>query len=457
MKKFLLAKSWTAVHDNDVDAFIPEIWAQESLMILENNMVASNLVHRAFENEVAEYGDVVNTRRPQIFTGKRKTDADNVTIQDANATNVPVPLNQHVHVSFMIKDGQQSKGFKNLVNEYLRPAVLAMAETIDQIVLTQAYRFRGINAGKLGTAVDKAAVIAAREAMNSAKVPMSGRNMIVTPGVEGDLLNIADFVNAEKVGDDGTALREGSVGRKFGFDFYMCQQTPQISVGNSTTSTALTANAAAGATALVVTAFGAGAHPVGAYLTVAGDMTPQRITAIDDATETITVTPGLKYAATAGAAVTIYTPGAVNNAGGYDANWIKAITTNTFTVAPRRGQLVSFGTAAGEYAEVNTPSITSSELDIPLTASIANGAAVNVGPAGSYCFGFHRNALALVVRPLAMPESGTGARAFVADYNGLAIRVVITYNGEKQGHLVTVDLLCGTAVLDTSLGMVLYG
>lgn len=457
--KNLNLKVWNTVYD--LDAFVPEMWAQESLMILENNLVAANLVHRDFENSVANYGDVVNTRQPQNFVGKRKTDDDEVTIQTASATNVPVPLNQHVHVSFLIKDGQQSKGFKNLIAEFLQPAVLAMAETIDQITLSQVYRFRTNSAGKLGTTVDKAATIAAREVMNTNKVPMSGRNMIVTPGVEGDLLNIADFVNAEKVGDDGTALREGSIGRKFGFDFYMCQHAPQIAAGNSTTTTALTAAAAAGATSLTVTAFAAAGHPVGAYLTVAGDMTPQRITAIDDATETITISPGLKYAsASATAAVTIYTPGDVNQAvapTGYALGHIGDIGTTIFTVAPKSGQLVSFGTAAGEYATIGTPTTTTMALDRPLTAAVADAAAVNIGPAGSYCFGFHKNALALVVRPLALPEAGTGARAFVADYNGLSIRVVITYNGEKQGHLVTVDLLCGVATLNTNLGMVLYG
>lgn len=453
----LLAKVWNTVYENDLDAYIPELWAQEGLMILENNMIAANLVYRDFENVVANYGDVVNTRRPQNFSGKRKTDSDTVTIQDANATNVPVPLNQHVHVSFLIKDGQQSKGFKNLVAEFLKPAVLAMAEIIDQIVLVQSYRFRATNVGKLGTAVDKTTVIAAREALNVNKVPMSGRNMIVTPGTEGDLLNIADFVNAEKVGDDGTALREGSVGRKFGMDFFMCQQTPQVAAGSTTVATALTSNCAAGTTVLPITAFGPGAYTVGQYLTVAGDMTPQRVTVVNDGAETLTVSPGLKYAAVTGAVVTTYTPGTVNFGAGYAAGWIKPVVTGTFTVAPKKGQLISFAGAAAEYGAVNTPTTTSLELDVPTTAALANGDLVNVGPAGSYNFGFHRNALALVVRPLAMPEAGTGARAFVANYNGLSLRVVITYNGEKQGHLVTVDLLAGTAVLDTNLGMVMYG
>ena len=79
----LFAQAWKPVYANDNDSFIPEIWANESLMILQNQMVMGNLVHRDFSDEVASFGDVVNTRRPNDFTSKRKTDADNVTVQDA--------------------------------------------------------------------------------------------------------------------------------------------------------------------------------------------------------------------------------------------------------------------------------------------------------------------------------------------------------------------------------------
>lgn len=70
-----------------------------------------------FEPIVASFGDVVNTRRPGEFQAKRKTPADSVTVQDATSTNVQVPLDQHLHVSFLIKDGEESKAFKDLVNE----------------------------------------------------------------------------------------------------------------------------------------------------------------------------------------------------------------------------------------------------------------------------------------------------------------------------------------------------
>ena len=81
---------------NDNDALIPELWANESLAILEENMVMANLVHRDFSPLVASYGDVVNTRRPSEFGTRRKAQSDSVQNQDASSTNVQVPLNQHI-------------------------------------------------------------------------------------------------------------------------------------------------------------------------------------------------------------------------------------------------------------------------------------------------------------------------------------------------------------------------
>jgi hypothetical protein len=91
---------------NDNDAFIPEIWAQEGLVILEENMVAANLVHRDFEDEIKNFGDVVNTRRPGNFKIARKIDGDTLVPQNANATNVQVPLDQWFTMPFTIRDGE---------------------------------------------------------------------------------------------------------------------------------------------------------------------------------------------------------------------------------------------------------------------------------------------------------------------------------------------------------------
>lgn len=54
-------------NSNSIDPLIPELWAQESIAILEENMVAPLLVHRDFEPVVASFGDTVHTRKPRFL------------------------------------------------------------------------------------------------------------------------------------------------------------------------------------------------------------------------------------------------------------------------------------------------------------------------------------------------------------------------------------------------------
>lgn len=416
-----------------------------------------------FEPIVQNYGDVVNTRRPAEFISYRKTPNDDVTIQDANAVNVQVPLNQLLHVSFMIRDGEESKSFKDLVTEFMMPAMLAQARIVDQILLGQVYQFLGYSYGTLGGLNSTNAVsyiTGVRNKLNVNKAYVDNRNLVISPNAETSLLNNSQFTDANRIGDDGTALREASLGRKLGFDIWMCQNTPSVSAGNSTLAGAINnaSGYAIGATVLTVDSF-TGAVATGNYISIAGDASPQRITAHTETlgnTTSITIAPGLRTAVVDNAVVTSYTSGAVNFSGGYAAAYASNIVYDTFTVDPQVGHLLSFGTAAPIYSviQVNTTAKTIL-LDRPLDLAIADNAIINLGPPGDYSFAFHRNALALVCRPLAPPREGVGARSAVINAGGLSMRSTISYNGTKQGLLVTLDMLLGVAVLDTHLGAVM--
>ncbi len=341
---------------NDLDAWVPEVWAQESLMILEANMVAANLIHRDFENLIASFGDTVNTRLPAEFKMSRKGNNDDVSDQDAKATNVAVVLDQHIHASFVIKDGEESKGFAVLREVYLEPAMLALAQGIDEIVLGQAYQFLTLDdgtpnvVGQLGVAVTKQTVIAIREKMNNNKVPQQGRHTVWTPESEADLLAVDLFVSAEKVGDDGTALREASLGRKFGIQHWMSQNVADP-LGSAVADTGAVNNAAGypiGTTTLLADGF-AGAIQTGAWLTIAGDDTPQRLVAsTGGGTPTdITIFPGLVNAVLDDAVITLYEHALIDEVAGIPALFAKELTIDTISAAPKVGQLMSFGVAGG--------------------------------------------------------------------------------------------------------------
>ena len=473
--KLRASKPFIPVYEtNDIDAFIPEVWANESVAILIENMVVANLVHTDFKNEIQEFGDVVNTRKPASFTAKRKTDADNVTIQNATATNIPVKLDQHWHTTFLIRDGQESKAFKDLVTEFLEPAVVSIAQAIDKILLGQyAIFMRAGNLagglGELSTTNGKDMILDARKIMNDNKAPMAGRNMILTSQSETQILKDDTFTDADRVGDDGTALREASIGRKLGFNFFMCQNMADVVNTDIGTADAINAgNLIAGST--VLTLDDESVCTIGDVVTVVGDMTPQLVTGINATNSTITVTPGIRDAILDNAVVTVYDGALVNLGAGYAAGYTKGIILSDIgtTNYPTVGQSVAIATssvgtitASDVYTIVDvtdaSTGVATIWLDRSLDTAIVDNAVVGLMPTGAYNLCFVRNAISLVTRPLAVPIAGTGALSAVANYGGLSIRVTITYDGDKQGHLVTVDLLSGVKVLDNPLGAVLLG
>ena len=229
MNTLYLSKALVACLANDNDAFIPELWANEGLAILEENMVIANLVHRDFENEIKDYGDVVNTRRPGTFQIRRKADGTTLSQQDANATNVRVPLDQWFYTSFTIKDGEASKSFQDLVDIYLRPGMQTIARAVDRAVLGRCHNFLGAPAarsgrlGNLTSANAKDYLLEARERLNVNKAPVAGRNLILAPSAETALLKCDMFIKANERGDGGTALENAQLGRILGFETYMDQ------------------------------------------------------------------------------------------------------------------------------------------------------------------------------------------------------------------------------------------
>ena len=459
-----------ALYSNSLDAYVPELWANESLAILLENMVVANLVHRDFQDEVASFGDVVNTRRPAEFTAKRKTANDDITLQDASATNVQVPLNQHFHTSFIIRDEEWSKSFKDLVVEFVQPAMQSIARAVDQVVLGQVHKFLANKAGKLSSMTSSTAlddILALREVMNVNKAYNDGRRLIVTPYTETVMLSDSRFLEAQKIGDDGSALREASLGRKLGFDIFQCQNMNYISTLNADTASGTVTNAnsagATGSKAVTLTGYNA---IVGEYATVVGDMQPQVISARTVSmadTTAITFVDAYKFATLAGAVLTVYKACAVN--GAQSAGYAKAISLDGHTASkgPQVGQLLSFGTGGTRhtYTIIATTTVSATETDVwldrPLEIAISNNESAFPGPAGSFNFAFHRNALALVTRPLVTPPQEFGARSGVVSDDGTAIRATMQYNSTKQGLVVTLDLLCGVKELDTDLGAVLLG
>ena len=465
-------------HANDTAAFVPEYWAEESVRVLTEQMVYGATVHRDFDPQVAKHGEIVHTRRPAELQGKRKqNDLDDIVDQDVSATDIEVRLNQRVYCSFVIGDGERSKSFKDLVAEYLVPGMRGNSRLLDQVLGGQVYQFLDNSKGGLGTLSKTNGhdyLLDLRGMFNDNKVGPENRWLGLASPSETLMQKTELFKSAEKIGDNGTALRNALLGRVAGWNTFLELNTP--SVRGATTGTASTADGAkaAGSTTVDVASGHGSNFSIGSYFTVAGDMTPLQVASISS--DELTLVRATKGAIANGAVVTNYATGLVNQASaiaagqthlaaasGYPANWMKEIVYDG-TGVPKVGQLVSFSTASsaalipGEYCIVQVDTVNKTILlDRPLDSAILDNSVINYGPDGDYNFGYQREALTLVNRPMALPMDGTGVRAALATFENMSLHVKISYDPVKEGHRVNIGGLFGVKTLDTSRGGVLLG
>jgi len=451
---------------NDFSPFVPQWWANETLAILEENMIALGLVHRDFEPMFQQYGDVVNTRRPSEFIAVRKAKTDNITVQDASATNVQVKLDQHIHVSFEVNDLDQRSSMVDLIATYVKPAGLALARAADRVVLGQYPRFLPNVVGKLlggsgggGYMLQKMAGLKTK--LDQQKAYEDGRNLVLSPLSESYFLGDPASYHVNEAGNANERTR-GMIGRVMNFGTYGAQNMADVLLNPTgvTKTVVVKGNALVGATSLPTDGWAAGTDiAAGDWVLVNG--MPNRVESVSgtfvDGTSTMTLT--LKYGLVNGAVdndnVIGYKPVLANNAAGYAIGWNKAIEFDGTGSGyePQVGQAIQIGSYV--YTVIGKSTATSLSLDRSLEGAISDNDKIQPLPHGSYNFAFHRNAVTAAIRPLPPVPAGTGAKSSTVNYNGLTVRATMGYDMNSQNMIVTLDFLMGIQVLDTNLGAVL--
>ena len=204
----------------------PDIIAREALMVLRNNAVMANLVHRDYSNEfVAGVGDTITIRKPATFEAKEY--AGSISVQDATEGSVDVKMDKHLDVSFAVTSKQMAMDIEDFSRQLLVPAMQAFQDKIDSYLLGLQ---SDITNRVTATGIMQNDIVDARKHLTTAAAPLTERRFVYGSDTEAELLKTDLFISAEKVGDEGTALREASLGRKFGMDFYVDQNADGVGI-----------------------------------------------------------------------------------------------------------------------------------------------------------------------------------------------------------------------------------
>lgn len=206
--------------------FQPTIFSAEVLSSLKKTLVFAGpgVVNRDYEGEIRNTGDTVkitSISRPTVDTyTKNSTTISFETLTDASRSLL---IDQSKYFAFEIDDidYRQSADGGRLMSEAAQEAAYALADTADQYV---AGLYSGVDSGNAisTTSITSAALavtglINLKVKLDNAKVPTQGRYCIVPPWYHGLLLGSDTFVRADASGSADT-LRNGQVGRAFGFD-----------------------------------------------------------------------------------------------------------------------------------------------------------------------------------------------------------------------------------------------
>jgi hypothetical protein len=214
--------------------FRPEIWAATLLMALRKSLVYAGpgVVNRDYEGEITQAGDTV--RITSISDPTVATYTPNVTsvtpeeLTDAQRTLV---VDQAKYFAFFVDDvdARQAKG--NVIPDAMSRAAYKLRDQADQFV---AALYTGAqSANQLGTVAVTTATIAETQLvqlkvkLDEANVPTEGRFVTVPPWFHGLLLLSDHFVRLDASGTT-EALRNGTVGRAFGFDVLVSNNAPLV-------------------------------------------------------------------------------------------------------------------------------------------------------------------------------------------------------------------------------------
>jgi hypothetical protein len=297
---------------NTLGNYNETFFAQEALIQLEKVLGLAGRIHRDFSDATKGQGDTVQVRRPATFTAQ---DAPS-TSQNVTTESIAVTVDKWKEVKFELTEKDLSLTNEKIISDHIRPAAVALADQIDQDLATlykkipwhstlQATPVLG-DIGKL------------RQIMFDNKVPLTDKSMLhymVDGATELAFLN-ALAASGMQPNQQDSSLREGSMGRLYGFDVWANQNTPSHTSGVAADATGtIDGINAVGATSMLISAVTAGITvKEGDSFAITGDTQRYVITAdatdADGAAMSISFYPALKQATSASQVITIFLGGA---------------------------------------------------------------------------------------------------------------------------------------------------
>jgi hypothetical protein len=226
-----------AITSTNVAQAIVKLVAADALPALVGNLVMGNLVNRNYEPVLAQAGDTVNVPIAPQLTANNIAEGNAVQLQNPSLGNAQIVLNTHVEATFQVPDVTKVLTTPDLLKTYMQPAVVAIAENIENSILGLYAGFTANTAvGTAGTAPTEAVIDSAESTLFKAKVPAGQQKyLVVNSDFYSALRQIPRFSEYDKTAQAGVdALISGNIGKIKDFLVFRSQYVPQTTSSGTT-------------------------------------------------------------------------------------------------------------------------------------------------------------------------------------------------------------------------------
>jgi hypothetical protein len=381
----------------------PSIITKETLVILENNLVAAGKVNRQFENQFVKIGSSLTIRKPNRF---QVTSGPALSIQNITEPSTSITISNQKHVDFQFSSQDLTLTIEEFSERYCKPAAAELANQIDFDVLTnfnQVWNEVG-SPGTVPASFQSLANVGQR--MDEGAVPQDGRVLILNPAAYWSLANALTSLFVKSVAEP--ALK-GFLANIANFEIYMDQNIQSQTVG---------AYAGAGQVN--------GASQTGSSIVTNG--------------WTASITGLLNI----GDVITFASVFAVNPKSRQSTaalmNFVVTATANSDSSGNATIQISPALTTTGAYQNVNVSPASGATVTVKGTASTAY--AQNIG--------FVRDAFGLVTVPLEIPNGVDFAAREM--YKNISMRIIRAFDINNDVFPCRIDVLYGTATYYGELG-----
>ncbi len=392
----------------------PQIISKESLVILENNLVAANRVNRKFENQFVKIGSSFTIRKPNRFT---VASGAALQVQNIAEPSVTITVNQQKQVAFQFTSQDLTLTVEEFSERYLKPAMAAMANKIDFDVLTQTLSISNyVGTPGVTPATFSSSVQLVGRRMDDNAAPQDNRTLILNPAGYWAVANGMTPSFVMPTAKD--ALVKGYLTTIGNYEIYMDQNVQGILGANATT--AISSNA-------LVTSNGQTGSVI-STLSAVGDVVP------------------------AGAVFTINGVNNINPQSRLSTGVLKNfVVTNSSQASAASSLVLSISPAivtSGPYQNVDNGPSTAALITWLTGTSVAQ----LTSPSN---LAFTRDAFGLIMVPMEIPQGVDFAAR--ETYRNISLRVIRSYDINNDVFPTRMDVLYGTTVFYDELGCRLGG